>query len=230
MLTCSVLKVCLSDQILLVLLRFNQIVLSWISLFLGWIDFEYWRLLVDIIINRHISSLWWQSDHVGICLIAEDEALAHQKCLLADHRSLLNACDATVLTTREGSRWRGDSHLLWKLAGLERAHWRGLALIFSCAWVFLRRWMVIGLLLLIHYESVADQWSPVLVAIFDAPRLHLDWHLSSVFHHKSFARGWSLTQVFISIGRCWLFWGRGLVLVVASIWPEIVFLPLVVIL
>ena len=65
--------------------------------------------------------------------------------------------------------------------------------------------MMMRLLLLIHYESVADQWSPILVAIFDAPRLHLDWHLSSVLHGKSFARGWSLTQVFISIGRCWLF-------------------------
>ena len=90
--------------------------------------------------------------------------------------------------------------------------------------------MMIGLLLLIHYESVADQWSSILVAIFDAPRLHLDRHLSSVLHHKSFARGWSLTQVFVSIGRCGLFRSGGLMLIGSRIWPEIVSLPLVVIL
>ena len=86
------------------------------------IESEDWCILVDIMIGRSSSSLRWQRDHVHIGLVAEDEALAHQECLLADHRSLLDACNATVLTTREGGRWRGDSHLLGKLAGLEGAH------------------------------------------------------------------------------------------------------------
>ena len=125
MLTHSVLKIGLSEQMFLILLLLSLIALLFAIHrvdIVRRIDSEDWCLLVDIITDRSRSSLRWQRDHVGIGLIAEDEALAHQECLLAEHRSLLDTCNAAVLTTREGGRWRGDSHLLRKLAGLEGAH------------------------------------------------------------------------------------------------------------
>ena len=87
MLTRTVLKISLSDHIVQILLLITLIALFF-AIFrvhcLRRIEPEDWCILVDIMIGRSSSSLRWQHYQIAIGLIAEDEALAHQECLLAD--------------------------------------------------------------------------------------------------------------------------------------------------